>query len=249
MTLFNKKPKCDNTAYIEEMFKAIENSYSDKDFVVETLDFKDIQFPDFIEFNTIIQAYASKLNLKILIKKIDEIYAYDFSVPIIYRFSQEDDISTIQLTPFALENLNITLSEIILLITDIKITKDGYFEFQDEFFEDYEFSYRPFLTAVSVYFGFGIQLLKRCWVTGVYEFKNVDKVCKFKYFVPLELNCLIYSQAVVLAKKQLSATEFVDNLNKEIKKELIVCQNYINKMQKKSKSVNNELTNFIWKKK
>lgn len=232
MFFLNKKPSCKETDYIDNAFLAILNSYGDIefDFII------DDNCENFDFFKNTISNYAKKLDLNVELNCIDQIEGEFLNLPIIYDFN-ESEINDqiyykIDITPFGLQNLNVSLCELILLLVECKITQDQSFEFEDDFKENYEFEFRPFLILCSIYFGFGFILLKRHWISGQFNSPIDSENYTFKYYLPLGFESIVYSFSCYLLKNETNLkvyNQLNNELNKEINKEIKTCINYLEK--------------------
>ena len=248
MSLFLKKPACRDLGYVINVRTALKNSYSEE-YNIYSPTRKD-RFVDFTDFKIFFSEIESFFNVKLELTTIDKIEGFYDNLPIVYNVIQDqDDNITIGITPFGLSNLDVLFCEILLYLIDHKIISDGFIHFEEEFFNDYENSYRPFLVMASVFFGFGHLLLKRFWVSGIYKEDTFSiEVLEYKYYIPLDVNILIFAicyEIYCSGKSEKELLEITSDFSREIKKEIIVCFSFL---EKKGKSLIIESVNpFYWK--
>lgn len=251
MFLFKKKPACKDLGYVVNIRSALKNSYQEE-YITQTI-IKDREINDFNDLEKIIVEISVFFNVKIVFEQIAAIDEEFDNLPVIFEVIQDFNRNVIiGVTPFGYSSLNVLFCEMLLFLTDHKITNDGYIEFEDEFFSNYEDAYRPFLALSAVYFGFGHFLLKRFWVSGVYsESHNSEKVLEYKYYIPLDVNYLIFAlcyEEHFKNKNENHLLELTRDCSKEIKKEMDICLSFIEK-NINTISMSHSENSFFWKRK
>lgn len=248
MSLFLKKPACKDLGYVVNVRDALSNSYSGE-YDLYKPKRKD-EFANFTDFKIFFSEFESFFKVKLTLTSIDKIEGVYDNLPIIYNvIESQDNNITIGITPFGLSNLDVLFCEILLYLIDYKVISDGFIHFDEDFFNDYENSYRPFLVMASVFFGFGHLLLKRFWVSGIYKENTFDvEILEYKYYLPLDVNILIFAicyEIYYSSKSEQELLEITFDFSREIKKEITVCFSFL---EKKGKSLIAESNNpFYWK--
>lgn len=177
------------------------------------------------EFYSLLLNISDTLEIDIIFSECEEVNEYLYGLPLSYEWEEiANDKYKVYVTPFGLENMNISLCEIVLFMFDVLIKN------YTSIIEEDENTYRSVLVLTAVYFGFGFLFLKRIWVTGSYNFLNFDESIKVKYVCPLDLDVLIFSMLIVSLEneyfnKLLLATnsinsDFTKKLRKFHRKEL-----------------------------
>jgi hypothetical protein len=249
MFLFKKrKPKCSDIFYIKDVFDSLNISNKHYELITYDIDGVEINYNSFLDF---IHFYANHLGIKFNIEFIDEIDELFNGLPIVFDYKEDlesDSYSvTFYLTPFALENLHITICEILLFLIESKINIDGQIEFTEDFKADIENTMRPFLVVACIFYGIGLPLLKRFSVTGSYKYKLTGEVITFKYFVPLDPDFMIFAQRLMSVQNEKKFEIFMDyakQLNKETRSEIDVCADYIR--SNKIESGKDNSYGFFW---
>jgi len=243
-----KKPACKDLGYVIGVQSALKNAYANKEYELYRLNEKD-EFKDFDSLEKFILNLQSFFNVKLTFHRIDQIDETFDNLPIIYDIVKDDNRDIIiGITPFGYSNLDILFCELLLYLIDHKITNDGFIHFEEDFFNDYEDSYRPFLVMVSVYFGFGHMLLKRFWISG--SFRKDLEILDYKYYIPLDVNYLIFAicYKIYSSRSEKDEQEFIsftNDFSREIRKEIAICFSYL---RKNGESLFIESVNsFYWK--
>ncbi|MES2590149.1 MAG: hypothetical protein V4622_14310 [Bacteroidota bacterium] len=232
LNIFRKEPLIDDVLYVENIHEKLRTFYGNK---FENY-FENFEYINNIEVLTgLIYDYANKLDLNIRIEEIDEIEDDLDEMPTVYEWEvidEETNETIIYLTPFAHQNLQITICEVILLLLDMKLKISSSFDFEDEQFQDIKNVWAPLLVNATIFFGFGYILLKRHSVTGYYKYSFSYKGLNITYRVPLHLKTMIYSIAFkIMVDNKIDDwnSQIKKTFNSEIQKEMDICLNFIMK--------------------
>lgn len=229
---FEKKPKCGHDVdYIETMFLNLFEAYGKQTIQITTPPL--LSSNDELEFKKYLYLLVSDIMLTNVV--IDFHYKENFfedGFPKSFLWDEIDNQLSFFITPFGLENRNITVFEFLLFLIDIKIIRDGLVSFDQDLYDDINGFYKPFLVCAGIFFGFGDILLLRYYVTGFY-LSELDEKKEVKYFVPLDLSTMIYCYSIIYALRFKDERKLVFkselNYNPEITKEINICLNYIGK--------------------
>lgn len=233
MFKFYKDPKSEDKDYVENIFTMLYNLYGKINFQQSRIEIP-AQIVGFDELKEYLTKFLFELRLEgITISELgtnEEVPEERFGLPATHEYIQEQGTFKVRITRFGIDNPQITLVEIILFFASLKFNKDG-FAVPDEIFDDVEQSYRPFLVLLSIYYGYGILLLERNWISGGYYCDEEMILKRYKYYVPLEINTLIYAFSIGHYYRQFifhdtSLKTNLSHLNVEIRKEINICEKY-----------------------
>lgn len=226
-----KKPKCLDIHYVNEVFQFGLNQSSLSD-VNSSFDDAHKQISSKDELIKLISLFSRIIEINIEFTFIGETEEMIYGLPKIYEWStyelpvensEKKLIYEIQLTDFALANLDVSLCELILLLVDFKLIETNAF-IPDEISCDIE-QYRGFISIIACSFGFGEYLLSRYEVFGLYKDKN-NVIYTVKYPVPVNLYFLIFACSLYSHKSR-TELKSLKWLTTEIQKEYLVCMRFI----------------------
>lgn len=246
---FNKKnPNYDE---YDSIISSINTSYNN--FKIDSSRFSSFRFfQTLAEFESFAYSLATYYDVEIELNYVEEINEIEFNLPRLFVWKEietENKIKhSIGITPFGVQQLELLVCEFILLMTEIKVSSDGFIAFDQEYLDDYERLIRPYLFHVAIYFGLGEFFIVRYWISGSYHMKSSDEDLSFKYHVPLHKDELCYAHTMFLISNELEMDFNKFELDPSLKKEIKKASNYIQKG--KSNYYNylkmNRSSNFKW---
>lgn len=234
MFLFSSPPRCSDIDSIEDYFRTLLQFYREP---FENIDLSKVTISttefNFSSFSTVCSNLSDTVDIKLHIDEnlFDEGNEMAFGLPLVFRhnYDEKSQLLYLQFSNWGYNYFEIAFVELILLLADIKLKRSKAFNFE---FEE-ESGYRRILTAAAIFFGFGFFLLQRWNISSnklLVDSLGNEWSSKLKYFVPLNLDAMIYSSVLIsLMNKDDSLFVKTALLNQDIHKEIKVCQRYIYK--------------------